>query len=131
MKLGMDVHLGVEGSNSNGHGEDIYKEGHMMKIIDRLHKDAQAHREDNNNLMKDKEQQGKFNIKLLKRLDRIEKKLDKESDSSRIGSHQTSEGRRSRIFHRHHHHSQGRNKRRTHSGSSPYPTKKHRRSRVD
>jgi hypothetical protein len=33
---GMDVHLGVEVSNSNGHGEEIDKEGHMMKIIDRL-----------------------------------------------------------------------------------------------
>jgi hypothetical protein len=37
---GMDVHLGVEGSNSNGHGEEIDKKGHMMKIIERLHKDA-------------------------------------------------------------------------------------------
>jgi hypothetical protein len=33
---GMDVHLGVEGSNSNGHGEEIDKEGNMMKIIERL-----------------------------------------------------------------------------------------------
>jgi hypothetical protein len=32
----MDVHLGVEGSNSNGHGEEIDKEGNMMKIIERL-----------------------------------------------------------------------------------------------
>jgi hypothetical protein len=31
---GMDAHLGVEGSNSNGNGEEIYKEGHMMKIIE-------------------------------------------------------------------------------------------------
>jgi hypothetical protein len=36
----MDVHLGVEGSNSNGHGEEMDKEGHMMKIIERLQKDA-------------------------------------------------------------------------------------------
>ena len=33
---GMDVHLGVDGSNSNGHGEEIDKEGNMMKIIERL-----------------------------------------------------------------------------------------------
>jgi hypothetical protein len=33
---GMDVYLGVEGSNSNGHGEETDKEGHMMKIIERL-----------------------------------------------------------------------------------------------
>jgi hypothetical protein len=40
---GMDVHLGVEGSNSNRHVEDIDKEGHMMKIIENLQKDAQTH----------------------------------------------------------------------------------------
>jgi hypothetical protein len=33
---GMDVHLGVEGSNSNGHGEEIDKEGNMMKTIKKL-----------------------------------------------------------------------------------------------
>jgi hypothetical protein len=33
---GMDAHLGVEGSKSNGHGGEIYKEGHMMKIIEIL-----------------------------------------------------------------------------------------------
>jgi hypothetical protein len=33
---GMDVHLGVEGSNSNGNGEEIHKEGNMMKIIEGL-----------------------------------------------------------------------------------------------
>jgi len=35
---GMDVHLGVEGSNSNGHGEEIDKEGNMMRIIEKLQK---------------------------------------------------------------------------------------------
>jgi hypothetical protein len=52
---GMDVHLGVEGSNSNGHGEEIDNEGNMMKIIERLQKDAQTHRADNKNLRKDQE----------------------------------------------------------------------------
>jgi hypothetical protein len=33
---GMNFHLGVEGSNSNGHVEEIDKEGNMMKIIERL-----------------------------------------------------------------------------------------------
>jgi hypothetical protein len=39
----MDVHLGFEGSNSNGHGEEIYKEGNMRNIIEGLKKDAQTH----------------------------------------------------------------------------------------
>ena len=128
---GMDVHLGVEGSNSNGHGEEKDKEGNMMKIIEILQKDAQTHREDSRNLMKAKEQQGEFNLKLMKSLERIENKLDKERDSSKIESHQTSEIRRSRSVGRHHHHSQGHSKRRAHSSSSPYPTRKNKRSGVD
>jgi hypothetical protein len=40
---GMDVHLGVEGSNSNGHGEEIDKEENMKKIIKKLQKDVQTH----------------------------------------------------------------------------------------
>jgi hypothetical protein len=44
---GVDVHLGAEGSHSNRHGEEIDKEGNMMKIIERLQKDAQTHRADN------------------------------------------------------------------------------------
>jgi hypothetical protein len=53
---GMDVHLGVEGTNSNGHGEEIDKEGNMMKIIERLQKDAQTHQVDSRKLRKAKEQ---------------------------------------------------------------------------
>jgi hypothetical protein len=81
--------------------------------------------------MKAKEQQGEFNLNLMKSLERIENKFDKERDSSKIGIHQNFEGRRSRSVGRHHHHSQGRSKRRTHSSSSPYATRKNRISRVD
>ena len=38
---GMNVSLGVEGTNSNGHRKEMDKEGHMMKIIERLQKDSQ------------------------------------------------------------------------------------------
>jgi hypothetical protein len=128
---GMDIHLGVEGSNSNGHGEEIDKEGNIRKIIEGLQNDAQTCRADRKNLRKAQEKQGEFNINLLKSLERIEKNMDKESDSSRTRSHHTSEGRRSRSVGRNHHHSQGRSKRKTHSSSSPSPTRKNRRSRVD
>ena len=127
----MDVHLGVEGSKSNGHGEEIHKEGNIRNIIEGLQKDAQTHRVDSRKLRKDQENQGEFNIKLLKSLERIENNLDKESDSVRTRSHQTSEGRRSRSVGRYHHHSQGPSKRKTHNSSSPSPTRNHRRSRVD
>jgi hypothetical protein len=33
-----DVNLGVEGSNSNGHGKELDKEGRMMKLIEGLQK---------------------------------------------------------------------------------------------
>ena len=42
-------------------------------------------------LMKDKEQQGEFNLKLMHILERIENKLDKEGDSRKTGSHRTPE----------------------------------------
>jgi len=32
----MDVHLGFEGLNSNGHGEEIDKEGNMIKIVEKI-----------------------------------------------------------------------------------------------
>jgi hypothetical protein len=52
----MDVHLGIEGTNSNGHGEEIDKEVSMMKIIKNLEKDVQIHQEDNKRLMRAREQ---------------------------------------------------------------------------
>jgi hypothetical protein len=65
---GMDVCLGVEGSNSNGHGEKIYKEENMMKIIEKLQKDAQNHQTDSKKLRNAQDKQGEFNLKLMKTL---------------------------------------------------------------
>jgi hypothetical protein len=83
---GMDVHLEFEGSNSNGLRKEMDKEGNMMKIVEKLQKDAQTHRTDSRNLRKIWDKQGEFNLKLLKSLERIEKKLEKEGDSRRTGS---------------------------------------------
>ena len=52
---GRDVNLGVEGSNSNGHGREMDKEGHVMKLIERLQKDAQACQYDSRKLMRIKD----------------------------------------------------------------------------
>jgi hypothetical protein len=35
-RVGRNVNLGIKGSNSNGHGKEMDKEGHMMKLIERL-----------------------------------------------------------------------------------------------
>jgi len=68
----------------------------------------------------------------MKRLDKIEKKLDKESGSSKSRSHETPEKKgSSRNGSRHHRHSQKHSHRRSHSSSSPSPVRKHRRSGVD
>jgi hypothetical protein len=35
-RVGRNVNLGVEGTNSNGHGKETDKKEHMMKLIERL-----------------------------------------------------------------------------------------------
>jgi hypothetical protein len=99
------------------------KEGHMMKITEGLQKDAQAHLADSRKLMKIQDRQGEFNLKMLKSLERIEKKLEKGSDTSRSRSVKTPEGIRiSRSGSRHHSCSQKHSDRETHNSSSPSPT---------
>jgi predicted aspartyl protease len=126
---GKDVNMGVEGLNSNGHGKEMGKEEHMMQLIERLQKYAQARLADSQKLMKIRDRQGEFNLKLLKSLERIEKKLEKGSDTSRSRSFKTPEGRRrSRSGNRHYHLSPKHSSKETHSSSSPSPTRKHRKS---
>jgi hypothetical protein len=94
--------------------------------------------------MRVRDQQGEFNLKMLKSLERIERKLEKGSDSSKTESHRTPERkrrsrnvrtperrRRSRSGSRHHRLSPKHSSREVHSSSSPSPTRKHRRSRMD
>jgi hypothetical protein len=82
--------------------------------------------------MKARDQQGEFNLKLMQSLERIERKLDRESDSSKSGSRRCpDEKRKSRSVGRYPHHSQGHSKRIAHSSSSPSPTRKHKIYGVD
>jgi predicted RNase H-like nuclease (RuvC/YqgF family) len=76
---GMDVHLGIEGTNSNGHGEGRNENMNMAETIKNLQKDVQRHKYDNESLMKSKEQNDDFNMNLLQSLNKIENKVDKES----------------------------------------------------
>jgi hypothetical protein len=62
---GMDVHLGIEGTHYNGHEEGRDENINMVETIKNLQKDVQIHKYDNERLMRDKEQQDDFNIKLL------------------------------------------------------------------
>jgi hypothetical protein len=128
----MDVHLGIEGTNSNGHGDERDENMNMTETIKNLQKDVKIHKDGNERLMKAKEQQDDFNVKLLESLNRIEKKLDKESGSSKSRSHRPSdEKRKARSVSRHHHHSPRNSNKRSHNISSPSPVRNHERSGVD
>jgi hypothetical protein len=125
---GKDVNLGVKGTNSNGHGKEIDKEGHMMKLIEKLQKGAQDRLADGQKLMKIRDRQGEFNLKMFKSLERIEKKLERESDTSRSRSVRTPERRRrSMSGSRHYRLSPKQSSKETHSSSSPSPTRKQRK----
>jgi hypothetical protein len=52
----MDVHLSIEGTNSNGHGEERDENMNMAKTIKNLQKGVQSHKDDNERLMRAKDQ---------------------------------------------------------------------------
>ena len=61
----------------------------LVDTIKGLQKIIQSYKVDNDRLMKAKEEQDGFNIKLLQSLDRIEKKMDRETESSKSGRHRS------------------------------------------
>ena len=124
----MDVHLSMEGTNSNGHGEERDENINMVETIKNLQKDFQRHKDDNERIMKDKGQQEGFNMKLMHILNIIENKLDKESGSRKSVSHRSpDEKTRTRSASRHHHHSSRHSNNREHNNSSTSHFRKHKR----
>jgi hypothetical protein len=82
--------------------------------------------------MRVRDRQGEFNLKMLKNLERIERKLEKESDTIKTGSRRTPERkRRLRSGSRHRRRSPKHSDKEAHNSLSPSPTRKHRRSGVD
>ena len=79
----------------------------LVETIKNLKKDIQSYKYDNKRLMKAKEQQDDFNMKLMQSLERIEKKMDKDIESSRSRSRRSHDEKRREIrsVDRHHHHS--------------------------
>jgi hypothetical protein len=115
----MYVHMGNEGTNSNGHGEGKEESMNLVETIKSLQNDVSSYEEYNERLMKSREQQEDFKIKLMQSLDKIEKKMDKETESSRLGSHKSHDKRRrTRSVVMHHHHSPRHSTRRAHNSSS-------------
>jgi hypothetical protein len=71
-------------------------------------------------------------MKLMQILERIEKRLDKESGSIKSGSHMTSDEKRRTIsVSRDYRHSSRHSNKRAHNNSSPSPVRKHKWSGVD
>jgi hypothetical protein len=52
---GIDVHLGIEGTNSNGQGEGRDENMNMVETIKNFQKDFQIHKDDNERIMRAKE----------------------------------------------------------------------------
>jgi hypothetical protein len=88
---GMDVHMGIEGTNSYGHGEGKGESMNFTETIKFFQKDVQCHKGDNENIMKAKEQQDEFNINLMQSFDIIENNIDKENGSRKTRSHRSSD----------------------------------------
>jgi hypothetical protein len=105
----------------------------LVETIKGLQKYVQIYKVDNERLMKAKEKQDDFNIKLVQSLDKIEKKMDKEIESNNSRSHMShDERRKTRSVDKNHHHSPKYSFRKVRSSSSPYPVRKHKRgTRVD
>jgi hypothetical protein len=75
-------------------------------MIKSLKRDVLSYKYYNDNLMKYQEYKNGFNITLLRRLDRIDKKVDKEIYSSNSKDHIShAKKEKYRIFGGHHHHS--------------------------
>jgi hypothetical protein len=72
------------------------KEGHMMKIIEGLQREAKERRDDSQKLMKVKDRQAKLNLRFLQSLEIIEKKIEKGRDSSTMESCRT-HGRKKQV----------------------------------
>jgi hypothetical protein len=62
---GLGVSMGNAGTKSNGHGEGKEESMNLVETIKSLQRDVQSYKVDNEKLMKAKEQQDGFNIKLL------------------------------------------------------------------
>jgi 50S ribosomal subunit-associated GTPase HflX len=69
--MGLCVSMGNVGTESNGHGEGKEESMNLVETIKSLQRDIQSYKASDERLMKSKEKQDGFNIKLLQILDKI------------------------------------------------------------
>jgi hypothetical protein len=100
----------------------------LVETIKNLQKDIQSYKADNGRLLKSKEEQDDFNIKLLLSLDKIEKNMVRETETSRSGRHRShDEGKKPKSVDMHLHHSPRYSFGRARNSSSPSPVRNHKR----
>jgi hypothetical protein len=99
----------------------------LVETVKGLQKNVQIYKYDNEKLMKYK-QKDDFNIKMMQILDIIQKKMDREIESSKSRNHK-SHGKRkeTRSVDRNHHHSPKHSFRKLGNSSRPFPVKKNKR----
>jgi hypothetical protein len=103
------------------HGEGKEESINLVETIKSLQRYVLRYKVDNERLMKYQEQQNGFNIKLLQSLDKIEKKVYKETDSSKSKDHRSHVKKEEyRSDGRHNHHSPRHSIRREYSSPSLY-----------
>jgi len=83
---GLYIGMGIDSTKSNEHKEGKEEHIKLVETIKGLQKYVQSYKVDNKKLMKAKEQQDDFNIKLMQSLDKIENKMDKETESRKSRS---------------------------------------------
>jgi hypothetical protein len=129
----MDVHAGIEGTNSNGHGKVKEESMNLVEIINFFQKDVQSYKGGNERIMKVKEKKEELNLNLMQILDIIENKMDKENDSRKSRSHKSPDEKgRTRSVRKNHLHSPRHSNRRENSSSNTSHVRKHKkRSQVD
>jgi hypothetical protein len=104
----------------------------MVETNKNLQKDVKSHKDDNERLMRAKDQQEDFNMKLMQSLNKKEKKLDKESGSSKSVIHKSpDEKRRTRSVIIDHHYSLRHSNKRAHRSSITSPIRENKRYGVD
>jgi hypothetical protein len=125
---GLGVGLGVDGIESKE------ERMNLVETIKGFQKGVWSYTADNQRLMRAKEKQDDFNVKLMQILDKIEKKMDKDTETSRSRIHRSHNEKRreARSVDRHRPHSPNHSCRKMHSSSIPsLVIKNKRRTGVD
>jgi hypothetical protein len=78
----IDLYIGLGGDGTKSKEESI----NLVKTTKGLQKYVQSYKANNKRLMRAKEKHDDFHVKLMQILEKLEKKMDKDTESSRLRS---------------------------------------------